>query len=63
MVDCVEVWVWEPDDGFPEEGEGSLEALLGEVGCMIEGVVWFGRARKGGVVAGMRMTLQKQAVG
>jgi hypothetical protein len=41
MVVCVEVCVWEPVAGFPEDGEGSLKALLmmGERDCMIER--WF----------------------
>jgi hypothetical protein len=35
MVVCVEVCVWEVVDGFPEDGEGSLKALLGEHDCMM----------------------------
>jgi hypothetical protein len=47
MVDCVEVCVWEPEDGFPEDGEGSLKALLGEPDCMIRGwLAWIGEKRK-----------------
>jgi len=48
MVDCVEVCVWEPEDGFPEDGEGSLKALLGEPDCMIKGVVGLDRREKEG---------------
>jgi hypothetical protein len=49
MVVCVEVCVWEPVAGFPEDGEGSLKALLmmGERDCMIDR--WFEQARKEGV--------------
>jgi hypothetical protein len=65
MVDCVEVCVWEPEDGFPEDGEGSLKSLVEEAGSMIEGVVCPDRRVKGEgfFVGGGRMTLQKQAVG